>query len=206
MSIESTTSTPGGNVAFTPIFAIPAPINLKERAERAARRAALVVEKKEPAPSVQARASSSEIDDFNKKIDEAFKKSKMREFNKNWGVGPAAARAKSKNPSPIPKTSFRKRLFSKRVDNDGFAIPAPVNCSERATKRAAINKENEEPAHPISVKTGRPLSPETIEYARRMKETMEKFDRERYRKEVESIKEQWQDGLAKKNSGEGSLS
>ncbi len=192
---------PEGNATSFPSFAIPAAISREDKIVRAARRIAIEAEKGKLAPSVIARTSSfNKGINEDKKIDEDFLKSKLREFNRKWGVGPAAANAKSNNPASIQKICSRKRPYPHplHLDNDGFAVPAPVKNeegSEKPPKRQAVGI-----TQPISVRTGRPLSSSTVDYAKMMREIIEKSNREkRDRIKVESINKRWQDGLAKAN-------
>lgn len=127
-----------------------------------------------PAISASTGTSSPELDEFNQKITNAVN-------------------VRNNNSPSIQKTCSGKRVYPLRVDKDGFAIPEPV---KRPAKRAAIEK----PAQPISVQTGLPLSSATIDYAKRMREAIEKANEERNREKVDSINQQWQSGLDAKGS------
>lgn len=120
------------------------------------------------APSA-AKRFAIEARELPEKTDRAAAQASIRKFNQIWGVGPAA----------------RKHNETKRVDEDGFALPqrkpkpknSPLDASQNPLKSR------------ISLRTGETLNQQTIDFCALLKQKMEEHNQKK--KKEPSLKE-WQ--------------
>ena len=73
-----------------------------------------------------------------------------------------------------------------------FKVPSPV--LKKAKKEGAASSANPERSPPLSLRTGKPLSPETLKYIEEMKRKMSARMAERQQPEVDKINAVWQKG------------
>ncbi|MBS0604182.1 MAG: hypothetical protein JSS60_03980 [Verrucomicrobia bacterium] len=81
-----------------------------------------------------------------------------------------------------------------RRDKDGFAIPAPLTAEQLAERalRKGQTRASADKQVVLSERTGKPLSQETIDYGRKMKELMDAAVQKREEHQaVQKFNEQW---------------
>ena len=105
---------------------------------------------------------------------------------------PLISTEENKNSSPL--------LSGIKRSSDGeFKVPSPL--LKKAKKEGiATPPANPETSPPLSVRTGKPLSPETVRYIEEMKRKMDAALAERQKPELDKINAIWQKGCKKTES------